>query len=751
MLLSGRSSLLLRRQLQRTCSWLFTVLSSVRFYTPQLCSTLLGSTPPSLRLRTALGTARDFLTDLQRSTHSVGDFSAPQPPAFTESTSPENPPQSEPMKQKIIWPKMSDTKAWADLDEDLNQILEVTSVGNVERKINMLTEITYNIAKERFGTVQSKEYTKVIEQSNRREREIQGLRKEIKSLNKRFKVSRAGEKEGIREITSSLRERLKKLRRTERIRKLRKLREKRRAQFTKDPYNFTRSLLGEARSGSLTSPKEEVEAFLKDTHSDPFTGLQLNINPEVGMAEPPTILCNTNEPTWKEVQGVVKKARAASAPGPSGIPYRVYKKCPKLLRRLWKLLKRVWKKGAVPPSWQKAEGCFVPKELGSDCINQFRTISLLSTECKIFFSVVAKRLSSYIVDNGYVNTSIQKGGIPGFEGCLEHTGVLSQMIYEAKQKKGDLTVVWLDLANAFGTIPHDVIRTALEHYHIPGLFKTMISTYLRGIKLRFKTKDYITQWQHLGRGIVTGCTVSPILFVMGMNLIIKAGEKETRGPKMESGVRQPALRGKKIILIELTVPWEEGLLIRLLNPIATPRRTMKTIKHETSTQIAVDGNNCARVDRPESASPYKNCAFTHDASRAVTASSPRASEQIRTEQNSTVQIELPKVMWKLRLFHFGLMLLAAFCLTTQERVRAEFGGLKERVRAEFGGLKERVRVEYGGLKERVRAESGGLKERVRMEYGGLKEGVRVESRGLKEGVRAESGGLKESEGQSLED
>lgn len=156
-----------------------------------------------------------------------------------------------------------------------------------------------------------------------------------------------------------------------------------------------------------------------------------------------------------------KKARAASAPGPSGIPYRVYKKCPNLLLHLWMLFKRICKKGSVPSSWQKAEGCFVPKEEGSVRIGQFRTISSLSMECKIFFSVVEKRMSSYMIDNGYLKTSIQKGGISGFAGCLEHTGVLSQMIHEARIRKGDLTVVWLDLTNAFGTIPHDLIRTAL--------------------------------------------------------------------------------------------------------------------------------------------------------------------------------------------------------------------------------------------------------------------------------------------------
>ena len=33
----------------------------------------------------------------------------------------------------------------------------------------------------------------------------------------------------------------------------------------------------------------------------------------------------------KEVREVIRKARASSAPGPSGTSYKVYKNCPKLL------------------------------------------------------------------------------------------------------------------------------------------------------------------------------------------------------------------------------------------------------------------------------------------------------------------------------------------------------------------------------------------------------------------------------------
>ena len=37
----------------------------------------------------------------------------------------------------------------------------------------------------------------------------------------------------------------------------------------------------------------------------------------------------------------------------------------------------------------------------------------------------------------------------------------------SQRDERDLTGVWLDLANAYGTVPHKLIEAALEHYHIP--------------------------------------------------------------------------------------------------------------------------------------------------------------------------------------------------------------------------------------------------------------------------------------------
>ncbi|GFO40953.1 reverse transcriptase [Plakobranchus ocellatus] len=88
-----------------------------------------------------------------------------------------------------------------------------------------------------------------------------------------------------------------------------------------------------------------------------------------------------------------------------------------------------------------AEGVYIPKEQDSKGINQFRPISLLNVEGKIFFSIMASRLTKYLTENGYINTSVQKGGIPGVSGCLEHATIIWETIQRVKSEKLNLDVV----------------------------------------------------------------------------------------------------------------------------------------------------------------------------------------------------------------------------------------------------------------------------------------------------------------------
>ena len=212
------------------------------------------------------------------------------------------------------------------------------------------------------------------------------------------------------------------LRRAEWHRRWGRERARKRATFIANPFGFTKQLLGDKRSGRLECSTEEVNHFLQDTVSDSLREQELEPNKALISPAPPTTEFNLREPSLKEVEEIIKAPRSASTPGPSGVPYLVYKRCPELLRILWKILKVIWRRGRVDPhQWRCAEGVWIPKEENSKNISQFQTISLMSVEGKVFFSIVSRRLTEFLLKNNYINPSVQKGGIPGAPGCLEHT------------------------------------------------------------------------------------------------------------------------------------------------------------------------------------------------------------------------------------------------------------------------------------------------------------------------------------------
>ena len=149
----------------------------------------------------------------------------------------------------------------------------------------------------------------------------------------------------------------------------------------------------------------------------------------------PKVGFDMKPPTRDEIRRIVSKSRNKSTSGPNGIPFLLYKKCPNVLNWLHANLKLAGKSRHISDQWMIADGVYIPKEQNSKDINQFRPISLLNVEGKIFFAVLASRLTKYLLTNEYIDTSVQKGGIPGIAGCLEHGDVIWEAIQKAKANK----------------------------------------------------------------------------------------------------------------------------------------------------------------------------------------------------------------------------------------------------------------------------------------------------------------------------
>ena len=438
-------------------------------------------------------------------------------------------------KERINWPK-SNSPDWSKFDEFVTDILKYVD-SSYENKAIVHPGLIYNIANARFGVKEVKQKSQPAGPSKRQKKCIK-LREEIKKLKEAFKNAPEEEKEAINQLQQ---EKLKKLRlkkRAESIKQNRKKLSRNCTEFLSQPFDFSRKIIAPKPIGEMKSSKTEVENQLHNAHSDQRKNEEMEITEDLHEYKEPLVEFNNSPPSWGEFNNRLRKTRSKSAPGPNGLPYLVYKRCPGLARHLFSYMRGMWKKNVISESWRKAEGIFIPKEDGATSVEKFRTISLLNVEGKLYFALRADRLVTYTLANKYIDTSIQKGGVPAVSGCMEHTAILSQLIREAKAEKKGLVVVWLDIANAYGSIPHGLIQLALRRAHVPEEFCELVESYYANMNIRFTTKDFTTEWQRVEKGIITGCTLSVILFALSMTMLVMSVQDETKGPKTSSGQRQ---------------------------------------------------------------------------------------------------------------------------------------------------------------------------------------------------------------------
>ena len=185
----------------------------------------------------------------------------------------------------------------------------------------------------------------------------------------------------------------------------------------------------------------------------------------------PNILFFHGPITYHELAFTLKKCQSGFTPNPlDAIPYTILKHCSSLFPVLLYLYNTCLMKSQVPALWKATVIKLIPKPKAisnsADPTN-FRPIALTSCVRKFFTSIIKRRCEAHITQNSYLDTNIQKAFQSRIAGCEEHQLKLSSIIRVANKNQRSLTVAWLDLANAYGSVNHKLIEFALSHYHAP--------------------------------------------------------------------------------------------------------------------------------------------------------------------------------------------------------------------------------------------------------------------------------------------
>ena len=78
-------------------------------------------------------------------------------------------------------------------------------------------------------------------------------------------------------------------------------------------------------------------------------------------------------------------------------------------------------------------------------------------------------------------------------------------------------------------------KFALESFQIPKNVSDILIQYFGNAFICLITDNYTTGWQALEVAIMMGCVVSPLLFIMCMELILRGNTDTTNGEETRSG------------------------------------------------------------------------------------------------------------------------------------------------------------------------------------------------------------------------
>jgi len=75
--------------------------------------------------------------------------------------------------------------------------------------------------------------------------------------------------------------------------------------------------------------------------------------------------------------------------------------------------------------------------------------------------------------------------------CFRGQGIVRIEQFERKE----LHVIFLDLANTYGSVPHELLWAAFDFFRVPMSITNLVKAYFGDLQFSFSTPEFSTTWQ----------------------------------------------------------------------------------------------------------------------------------------------------------------------------------------------------------------------------------------------------------------
>ena len=283
-------------------------------------------------------------------------------------------------------------------------------------------------------------------------------------------------------------------------------------------------------NGTLrTAPGEVMECWKKhfDKHlntSFPREEVVLNLIPD-----PPRGNVQPSQPfSMDELEMAVRKLKNNKACGLDKISAETIKAGGTVMNMLlFKIINAAWTQGKVPEDW--SAGLITPVFKKGDKLDpgNYRAITLLSIPGKVLCRMILNRIENTIEDH----LTEEQCGFRRARGTSDAVFVVRQILEKAKERRVPIHWNFVDFKAAFDTIWREALWKCLRSINVDSKLVDLIEEMYAHTKCAVTVNGKISEWFKVGVGVRQGCLLSPALF----NLFLEFVMKDLR--KLDSGVQ----------------------------------------------------------------------------------------------------------------------------------------------------------------------------------------------------------------------
>ena len=298
-------------------------------------------------------------------------------------------------------------------------------------------------------------------------------------------------------------------------------------------YEITRTLSGKNsnptrpvkdKNGETITREDDQRARWAEHFKETLNKPPPPVPPDIPLAAQ-LLDINTNPPTKTEIAKAIRSLKSGKAAGPDGIPPEALKvDIQTSTDMLHPLLKKIWEEENVPDDWKKGHLVKLPKKGDLSNCNNWRGIMLLSIPGKVLARIILERLKTSLDKT----LREEQAGFRQDRSCTDHIATMRIIIEQSLEWQAPLYCVFVDFQKAFDSVDREVIWKLMHHYGFPPKFVNIIRQLYENATCQVIHDGKLTDPFTIQTGVRQGCILSPTIFLMVIDWVMRQSTKGRR-------------------------------------------------------------------------------------------------------------------------------------------------------------------------------------------------------------------------------